>query len=115
MAETAISVTTPPSRWSSTGSALTMTAVDNTNGNKFLASSSQILLVQNTSGGSLTFQLTSQPDSRTGRSGNVSQSLAAGEIRIFRLTEDGWANDSGYVLIPSGLNASLKVCIINTG
>lgn len=115
MAETEITVTTPPGQWSTTGSALTMTALDNANGNKFLAARSQILLVQNTSGGALTFQLTSQPLPPSDRSGSVSQSLAAGEIRLFRITSDGWEDDNGYVLIPTGLNAALKVCIINVG
>lgn len=115
MAETAITVTSPPSQWSATGSALTMTALDNANGNKFLASRSQHIIVQNTSGGALTFAMTSQADSRTGRTGSVSQSLAAAELRIFRITDDGWAYTDGYVYLPSGQSASLKVCIINAG
>lgn len=113
MAETAIAPISSPSRWSTTGTALTMTAVDNANGNKFLSSTDQIVVVQNTSGGALTFQMTSQALPPSNRTGHISQSLAAGEIRVFRVVPDGWKDSNGYVLLPTGLNASLKVAIVN--
>jgi hypothetical protein len=93
-----------------------MTAVDNANGNKFEASTDILLIVHNPTGGALTFNMTSQAISGggagTGRTGNVSQSIAAGEIRVFRLTKNGWEDSSGNVLIPSGVSASLKVGIV---
>mgnify|MGYP007071588283 CR=1 FL=1 len=113
MAETALTPVTALGHYSQVGVAVTMTAVDNTNGNKFVAGVNQIVLVQNTSGGALTFQMTSQPVPPTNRLGSVSQSLAAGEIRAFRVTESGWEDTNGNVLIPTGLNTSLKVGIIN--
>lgn len=116
MAETAVTPVSAPGKWSQTGTALTMTAVDNTNGNKFVAGADQLLIVQNTSGGALTYQMTSQAITGSigaGRTGNVSQSLAAAEIRVFRLTTNGWADSNGNVLIPTGLNAALKIAIVN--
>lgn len=113
MAETAVSAVASPSRWSTSGTALTMTAVDNANGNKFASTIDQILIVQNTSGGALTFQMTSQALPPSNRTGHVSQSLAAGEIRVFRLSPDGWKDTNGFVLIPTGLNAALKVAIVD--
>lgn len=113
MAETALTPVAALGQWSQTGVAVTMAAVDNTNGNKFLSKTDQIVLVQNTSGGALTYGMTSQPLGVSARIGNVSQSLAAGEIRAFRVTSEGWTDANGYTLIPTGLNASLKVGIIN--
>lgn len=117
MAETAFTPVTAPGKWSATGQALSMVAVDNANGNKFTSSSDQLLVAQNTSGGALTFQITSQPISGTGagagRTGSVSQSLAAGEIRVFRLTGNGWADSNGNILMPTGMNTALKVAIVN--
>lgn len=116
MAETALTSTTAPGKWSTTGTAVTMAAVDNSNGNKFTAVNDALVIVQNSSGGSLTFQMTSsaitgsQPGS--GRTGNVSQSMAAGEIRVFRVTKNGWQDGNGYVLLPTGLNTSLKVGVV---
>lgn len=115
MAETLLTSTTAPLKWSTTGAAVTMTALDNSNGNKFAAVTDALLIVQNTSGGALTMTVTSQPITGSGpgagRSQNISQSLAASEIRVFRLTQNGWAS-GGYVLTPTGLNASLKAGIV---
>lgn len=112
MAETTLTKSTAASKWSSAGVAVTMTAVDNTNGNKWAADTDAVVIVQNTSGGALTFQMTSQPLQTSGRTGNVSQSLAASEIRAFRVTKDGWQDANGNILLPSGLNTSLKVGIL---
>lgn len=115
MAETVLNTTTAPGKWSTTGIALTLATLDNTNGNKFTSANDALLIVQNPTGGSLTMTVTSQPitgsQAGSGRSGNISQSLAAGEIRIFRLTKNGWES-GGFVLIPSGLSASLKAGIV---
>lgn len=115
MAETELTRTTAANKWSAAGVAMTMTAIDNTNGNKFTSAIDQVVLVQNPTAGALTFQMTSQPLRASGRSGNVSQSIAAGEIRAFRVTQDGWEDANGNVLIPSGVSASLKVGILTLG
>lgn len=115
MAETALTRTTAAGKWSATGVAMTMTAIDNTNGNSFTSAQDQIVLVHNPTGGPLTFGMTSQPLRGTGRSGDVSQSIAAGEIRAFRVTQDGWEDSNGNILIPTGISASLKVGILTLG
>lgn len=113
MAETALTVTTEPAQYAQAGVAVTMTAVDNANGNKWPASRDQLAIVQNTDSGSHTVTITSQPLAGTGRLGDDSHSLAAGEIRIFHLTTDGWADVNGNVLMPSGQDTHLKVGIVN--
>ena len=96
--------------------AMTMTAVDNVNGNKFTSANDAVVVVHNTSGGPLSFEMTSQPIAGTGvgsgRTGHVDQSLAAGEIRAFRVTKNGWEDGNSEVLIPTGLDAALKVGIL---
>lgn len=89
-----------------------MAALDNANGNSFPSFGDILAVVQNTSGGPLSVQFTSQPHSKTGRSGSVNQSLAAGEIRVFRFTRDGWEDANGNILMPSGQSASLKIAIV---
>lgn len=115
MPETALAITDASAasfKWSDTGSVVTMAPLDNANGNSIAISTDLLLIVHNPTGGALDFELTSQPHSEIGRSGDVEQSIAAGEIRVFRLTRDGWANDDGLVLIPSGLSASLEVGVV---
>lgn len=112
MAETALTKTTLTGKWSDTGVAVTMAAVDNVNGNSFAAAVDAMVIVHNTAGVAKTFQLTSQPLSPSNRSGDVSQSLAAGEIRVFRVTKDGWQDANGNVLLPTGLDAALEVGIV---
>lgn len=116
MAETALPTTTAGNKWSQTGVAMTMTALDNANGNKFTAASLCVVIVRNSSGGALSFQITSQPTpgvgAGAGRVGHINQSLAAGEIRAFQLTKSGWQDSNGEVLLPSGQSASLLVGIL---
>lgn len=85
---------------STTGDEVTMAAADVANGNHIASSGDLLLLAHNTSGSSATITITSQPDPRFGRSGDVSaQTIAAGEIRRFRLTSTGWANTDGNIEI----------------
>lgn len=89
-----------------------MSTLDNVNGNSIVSEADLLLIVQNPTGGALSFTVTSQPVSGSGRSQNISQSIAAGEIRIFRLTKDGWENTDGLILLPTGLSASLKCGVV---
>lgn len=113
MATTNLTKTTAPSHWSQTGTALTMAAADTGNNNHILAAGDCILVAHNTHGSNAyTVTITSVADPMTGRTGNVSaQSLAAGEIRIFRLTNNGWANSSGQIVV-SANNAAIKFGVI---
>jgi len=109
MPTTAIAVQSMPSPWSQTGTALTMTAADVANGNHFVLTNTTIVTAQNTGGSAYTVTIDSIADAKYGRSGSVTaQSLAAGEIRSFRIVADGWANTStGYVTL-SASNAAVK-------
>jgi hypothetical protein len=113
MAETALAITTPTNQWSVDGAALSMQALDAVNGNKFAAKRLCVLLVQNTDGGPQFFQVTSQPLTNFSRTGNINKQIAAGEIRAFLLTRDGWANANDEVLLPTGQSALLKVAILD--
>jgi hypothetical protein len=110
--ETELTVTTSGGLWSETGVIVTMEPLDNVNGNKFIVQNNTFAIVLNSDAISQTVQFTSQPHPETGRSGDVNQQLAAGEIRFFRFTKPGWADSSGYVLMPSGQNANLQVGIV---
>lgn len=98
------------------GAAVMMAAADNVNGNKFTAYNDYLAIVRNSSGGALTMQMTSSAiagvGAGSGRTGNVSISMAAGEIRVFRGTKNGWQDANGQVLIPTGLNAALLIGIV---
>lgn len=112
MATTNLTKTTSPGFWSQTGTALTMAAADTSNNNHIVAAGDCILVAHNTGGQAYTVTITSVADPVTGRTGNVSaQSLAAGEIRIFRLTNNGWANSSGQIVV-SANNAAIKFGVI---
>lgn len=109
MPTTAITVQDMPSAYSQTGTAVTMTAADVANGNHFVLTGTTIVTAQNTGGSAYTVTIDSQPDLKYGRSGSVAaQSLAASEIRQFRIVADGWADAStGYVTL-SASNAAVK-------
>lgn len=113
MAETSISLQTGPTEYSQTGLAVTMTAADVGNGNVFTFAGSRVLIIaQNTGGSSYTVTITSQADPVTGRTGHVSaQSLAAGEIRVFRIPSTGWADTSSKVYI-SASNTAVKFGLV---
>lgn len=112
MAETALTVVDAPGKWSATGLALAFAAVDAVNGNKIAAPADCLVVVRNTAGVAKTVTITGQPLAQTGRSGDASASLAAGEVRIFRLAQDGWTDANGNVLLPTGLDAALEVAVV---
>ena len=111
MPPTTIVANSMPGSFSTTGQVLTATAIDVANGNDVLAAENLFLLVHNSGASSRTFTITSQPDAVTGRTGNVSVSIAAGEKLIFRLTKNGWANGDGKVVF-GGNHAELIVSIV---
>lgn len=106
---TAITMTTAPGFWSTTGSEMTMTAADTGAGNKITAGGTMLIIAHNTHGSTTyTVTLTSSADPRTGRTGSVSaQNVAAGELRIFIIKSEGWKDAAGEILF-SANNASVK-------
>ena len=112
MAETALTRTTAPGKFSQTGVVLTMTAADVANGNSIAGAVDLLIVCHNTGASQRTVTITSVADPRTGRTGNVAaQALAAGEYRIFRLGNLGWANSSRLIII-SANNAEVKIGVV---
>lgn len=112
MPETALTRTTAPGKFSQTGTALTMAAADVPNGNKFTGGQDLLVVAHNTGGSTRTITITSVADPVTGRTGSVTaQNIAAGEIRIFRLANFGWANSAGEIII-SANNAEVKFGVV---
>ena len=112
MPRTTLTKTTAPGKYSTTGTTVTMTAADTSNQNDYDSVDDAVIIAHNTSGSTAyTVTITSQPDSKTGRSGNVSAvSLAANEIRVFRPGKDGWDN-SGKTELEAN-NAAIEFGIV---
>ena len=111
MPTTALAGTTAPSRYSQTGAVVTLTAADTTDSNHIAASGQPVVVVaHNTSTNTAyTVTITSVAAAMSLRTGNVAaQSLAAEEVRMFRLAADGWADTSSNYLIAAN-NAAVKI------
>lgn len=92
---------------------VTLTAADTGNKNQFKASGDSLLIVQNSDGANpYTFTLTSVADSFN-RTGDITTySLAAGEVAVLRVKNDGWRQTDGYVYL-EGSNAAIKFAVID--
>ncbi len=97
MAATTITPDSLPAAHSAAGQVLTATACDVANGNDVaIPAGKQLLLTAHNTGGSpYDFEVTSQPDTIFGRTGDIAVELAAGERRVFRLTRNGWVDGNG--------------------
>lgn len=113
MAETALTKTTAPGKFSQTGTILTMAAADVGNGNKLAGGGDILILAHNTGASTRTVTITSVADPVTGRTGSVTaQNILAGEYRIFRLSSFGWANSAGEIIIAAN-HAEVKFGVID--
>ena len=92
---------------------LTMTAADVGNGNSFVASGKDLVIVQN-SHASTTYTVTVTSVAKDGRTGDITTySLAAGVIAVFGpLQTPGWRQTDGSVYL-AGSNAAIKFGIID--
>ena len=104
--------------------ALVFTAADAVNGNYFIADKltlvpsqptgsigGDILVAQNTDAAPHNLTFKSQPDAQ-GRSGDITYSIAAGEISYFQFSQlVGWQDGSGFVYV-SADNALVKFAIV---
>ena len=96
-----------------TGAVPTLTAADVANGNKFTTSNDVLLIIQNSGASTRTVTITSQPLTDFARTGDVTAlSIAAGQIRCFRLTKNGWANSSNEIAL-SANHADIKFGILD--
>jgi hypothetical protein len=91
---------------------LVETAGDVANGNSFVASGMDFLVVHNTDVGAQTFSISSMPDA-FGRSQDVTNySMAAGKISVFNLRDTrGWIQADGNIYINAG-NANIKFAVL---
>lgn len=103
MAATTLTPIAPGTGWATTGTTVTWTAVDTTNGNQFLSTGREILHYKNTDGAAAhTLTITSQNDSPFNRKGDFSQSIAlSAEGCTQMLPKAGWADGSSMVQIPA--------------
>lgn len=111
MARTALTKTPAPNMHSTTGSEVTMAVADTTDKNQFVSSSDDLVIAHNAGASSHTVTITSTVDPY-GRTGDVdAQSLAAGEIRVFRLAHSGWAQSNGQVYLEAD-SAEVKFGVV---
>lgn len=91
---------------------VTFTACDNVNGNSFIATGQEVLLVQNTSGSSGTFTVTSVADAlgRTETSLTAYSVAAAGFASIHMKYTSGWI--SGSVINLTCSAATMKFAVL---
>lgn len=94
--------------------ALTEADADNSNGNKFDNTEGKaLLIVRNASGSPATITITSVPDPMTGRTGDISQAVAAGVTRVFGPFEPSLFNQSdNNIYVNSSAGADVKVSVV---
>lgn len=104
-----------PSKYSQTGLVVTTTAADVTNGNKISNATKDMLVVAHNAGASSrTVTIVSEPLDDTGRTGDVTAaSVAAGAIRLFRLTKQGWADSTTNEILLSANHADVKFGVVD--
>ena len=109
---TTLTKTVAPGLWSTIGAEVTMAAGDVGSGNDFAQDRDCLLVAWNSGASPYYVTITSQADSRYGRTGDVTQQdLAADEIRVFRLTGDGWADSNGKINVAVE-NAAIKLGVL---
>jgi len=111
MPATNLAATTIPGQYSQTGTDISWVALDAVNGNSFTATENMLLLVWNSGGTGRNFQITSQPDPTYGREGDVNMTIPDGDIQLYNLTKNGWADANGKINI-SAAHADLKAILL---
>jgi hypothetical protein len=113
MPATALTIEDAPGKWSIVGEVLNFAAADVANGNSIAAGQDLLLVVYNAGGSSRTISITSQPVPPYNRTGDVTAlAIAAGEIRVFRLTKHGWADGDNLISL-SANHADIKFAVLD--
>lgn len=110
MPRTVLAVQTAPTAYADDGLALTFTASDVANGNRFLSDGKEIVIVKNTDAAPRSFTFVSAPND-LGRDENRVDSFAVNEARLYRMTARGWRQADGYVNI-DGEHVGLVIAIV---
>ncbi len=113
MARTAITRTTIP-HTIVRNAAVTEADADDSNGNKFDNTEGKaLLMVRNITGGSATITIASVADPNTGRTADISQSVAGGETRVFGPFEPSLYNQSDNTInVNSTVGTGVKVSVL---
>jgi hypothetical protein len=93
---------------------LLLTAADSVNGNSFVSTNREVLLVYNTDSASHNLTISSAPDNEKHRSGDLTAyAIPAGEMHAFdfRGGDDGWRQSNGKVNF-IGADATLKFAVV---
>jgi hypothetical protein len=92
---------------------LTFTACDNTNGNSFVSTGREVLLVDNTAGSAGTFTVTSVPDSlgRSDTSLTAYSVAAAGVAAVQMKYQTGWIQTGGTINLTCSA-ATMKYAVL---
>jgi hypothetical protein len=108
---TTLTKTTAPGAYAAAGGAVTMTAADVANGNRFVPSGKDLIIAHNTGVAERHVTVTSVVDEMNRLGTIAAEAIAAGAIRIYGpLPVDGWAS-GGYILC-SADNAEVKFGIV---
>ena len=110
---TILTKTTAPGSYAAAGVAVTMTAADTANKNRFLSTGKELLIAQNTDAVNpytVTIYSTADP---YGRSKDITaESLVAGAIHVFGpFPQTGWQQTTGYIHV-DGSNAAIKFGVV---
>lgn len=107
--------TTPPGGRVTTGTLVTWTAATPPTDQEVDFDSGDILLARNTGGSSRTVTVYSVPTPDTGRTANVSQSLAAGAMRVFGpWSKAGWQQTNRKLKFTAS-HAEVEFAVIKRG
>ena len=113
MAETALTVTTAPGSYATALTAVTMTAADTGNGNSFVATNNDLIIVWNDGAVERTVTVTSQASEKNRLGTITAQAIAADVILILGpMKGPGWADGGGLINITCN-HAECKIGIIN--
>ncbi len=114
MAPTALTKTTAPGSFAAAGVAVTLAAADVGNGNKFVATGNDLVVVQNTDAvNPYTYTITSVADPYGRTKDITTESIAPSAIRIFGpMKQTGWMQTDGTILILAS-NAAVKIGVIS--
>lgn len=115
MARTVLTKTTAPSPYATAGTAVTFTAADTTNQNRFILTGRQIIIARNTGASTRTVTITSIADPIFGRSGTISaENITAGQVKVYGagLATDGWLQTDGYLYLEAN-HAEVEFAVID--
>lgn len=115
MARTTIAPEVVPTGTPLTEEVVAWVDADAANGNQFVHTGKEILLVYNSGAGARTFTPTSVAlNGRHDPKNSVAQSVAAGLLRIYNFRGEGWKQTADGMVYINGEHAELKFMVIRT-